>query len=469
VLENDDGNNDALDSEDDTQSPDSGLSDSTEDAAENDADAVDSDDTQTDSDDTETDEDDTANSGDNDDNEESSETESTEGDEDEDGEDPAPRSDPNTDEEPEQDDQENLQAAGQDADENAGDGDVDDPASSCSAGKHTPAPAGGVTPPPPPVPGNLQVTVKNGKTGNPIKDASVNVTGPQSMSDKTGDSGILTYNGVQTGSYTATAKKDGFDDGSASGAVNPAALTNLDIELAPRCWLDDYEKDISVTSYGRYYRSYKADGTENSFNDPVTYKIVVPVKTGTKISAIARFKPEKQADVTDADVTAAKTKLENGLSTYWAGKFTLEVDDPQCGKKSFSIEYKAEWVTSGEDYTLKVHKTYPREGVTGNVMDVSKTTSAWTYAHESGHCFGLPDEYSYSTHTETVKYIEPDGSLDAAISAPPDGKSKTAADATIMSAVNNTKTLPRHAWNIAIEVQELLTAKLGRNIKCSIK
>ncbi len=102
-------------------------------------------------------------------------------------------------------------------------------------------------------------------------------------------------------------------------------------------------------------------------------------------------------------------------------------------------------------------------------MNVAKSTSDWTYAHEFAHCTGLPDEYSYSTDTEQIKYIKPDGTLDAAISAPSGGKSKTAADATIMSAVDNTTTLERHAWNIAIEVQELLRAKLGRAIKCTIK
>ncbi len=81
---------------------------------------------------------------------------------------------------------------------------------------------------------------------------------------------------------------------------------------------------------------------------------------------------------------------------------------------------------------------------------------------------GLPDEYSYTADTETVKYYKPDGTLDAAISAPP-SKPKTAADATIMSSTNNTTTLPRHAWYVAIEVQELLTAKLGRKITCTIR
>ncbi|HCA59614.1 MAG TPA: hypothetical protein DEP46_16725, partial [Blastocatellia bacterium] len=79
------------------------------------------------------------------------------------------------------------------------------------------------------------------------------------------------------------------------------------------------------------------------------------------------------------------------------------------------------------------------------------------------------DEYSYvSGSTETVKYIKPDGSLDEAISAPYNGKSKTAPDATIMAAYDNTVTKTRHAWNVAIEVQELLRSKLGRQITCGV-
>ncbi len=242
------------------------------------------------------------------------------------------------------------------------------------------------------------------------------------------------------------------------------------IAPCPKCWTDDHEKKISVNSYGRYFKKYKPDGTELNFSFAKNYKILAPIKTGNKITVEVRFKEEAQTGVSAADVTAAKTKLENGVKTHWNGKFTLEVDDPECGKKSFPIEYKIVWVASGQDYAIKIHDTYPREGLTGGVMDVSKSTSDWVYAHEFGHSVGLPDEYSYSTDTETVKYIKPDGTLDAAISAPPGVKAGTAADpATIMSTDQNTKTLPRHAWNIAIEVQELLTAKLGRSIKCTIE
>jgi type VI secretion system secreted protein VgrG len=253
---------------------------------------------------------------------------------------------------------------------------------------------------------------------------------------------------------------------SSAGGGAPAGCA---VQPCPNCWVDDYDKDISTPSYGRYSQPYKKDGTKHSYTDNVQYKIYAPLKSGPAVTVEIKFKVEALADVTAADVTSAKTKLENGLKTYWDGKFTMEINDPMCGKKSFPVKYKVVWVSSGHHYTIKVHKTYPREGVTGDVMNVQKSTSDWTYAHEVAHCFGLPDEYSYTTDTETVKYYKPDGALDAAISAPPGGKSKTAADATIMSAVNNTKTLPRHGWHAAIEVQELLSAKLGRTIKCDIR
>jgi type VI secretion system secreted protein VgrG len=248
------------------------------------------------------------------------------------------------------------------------------------------------------------------------------------------------------------------------GAGQPASGT-----VAPCCWCDDYEKEISVLST-KYATSYAADGTvHGNYGASRKFKLYAPVKTGSKITVEVRFLVAPDAGVSAADVAAAKTKVETGVNTHWNNKFKLEATDLQCPKKTFDIEYKVVWVTSGAHYTLRVHPTYPREGVSGLMVDVSATTNAWTYAHEFGHCVGLPDEYSYVVaSTETVKYIKPDGSLDAAIVAPYNGKSATAPDATLMAANGNTVLLKRHAWNVAIETQELLTAKLGRPIKCDI-
>ena len=257
----------------------------------------------------------------------------------------------------------------------------------------------------------------------------------------------------------------------ADGGAEPACGPTLPCK-DKKCWPDNYDTEVSGNTNGKYFKKFKPDGTtEVSLNTPVQFKIYAPVKSGTEVTVEVRLKIEKDDAVSDADASSAKDKLEKGVKDNWnKKKFKLTAKDPECSSKSFTIVFKPKWVDSGEHYKVKVHETYPREGVTGPVMDVSKTTTAWTYAHEFGHCFGQPDEYSYTAgETQSVKYIKPDGSLDAAVSAPPDGKAKSATDATIMAAVDNTTILSRHAWNIAIEVQTLLTQKLGRKIECSIE
>lgn len=256
---------------------------------------------------------------------------------------------------------------------------------------------------------------------------------------------------------------------SKTGDAKPAKKSTCDCPLE-KCWSEDAEKSISVNSYGRYFKKYKNDGSEYSYNFTKKYKLKAPVKSGNKVTVEVKFKAEPQAGVNAEAAAAAKQKLESGVNTHWNGKFTLKIEDTECTEcpvKNMSIEYKIVWVESGQDFTIKIHDTYPREGLSGYVMDVSKNTSDWVYAHEFAHCVGLPDEYSYSTSAETVKYIKPDGTLDAAVSAPT-FKASGDADATIMSSHGNTTTKKRHGWNIAIETQELLTSKLGRKIKCSI-
>lgn len=318
--------------------------------------------------------------------------------------------------------------------------------------------------------GNLIVHVRRDSASGPIiAGATVSIAGPESAAGTSDATDKAEFKKIKPGTYTVSASKSGYTpEPKTDNATVPTSGTT-EVTLVLNCKVDDYEKDIVVNSYGRYFKKYKADGTELSYNFQKKYKIKVPLKTGNQITVEVRFKVEVQSGVTEADATTAKSNLESGITTHWNGKFTLEAEDPECGKKSFSVVYKPIWVDSGGDYTMKIHATYPREGLSGSTLNVSKTTGAWTHAHEFGHCVGLPDEYSYSTETESVKYIKPDGSLDSPVSAPPDGKPTADPSATIMAAVNNTTVLPRHGWNIAIEVQELLSAKLGRNIKCTIK
>lgn len=248
---------------------------------------------------------------------------------------------------------------------------------------------------------------------------------------------------------------------------NYAIPTEIHLDM-PKCWLEDHEKEISTAAYGRYGHPFQKNGAPHPYVDRVQYKIYVPLRTGDAVAVEVRFKVDAKPGMSATDIAAVKTKLEAAVNRYWNGKASVTIKDPACGQKILKIVYRVVWVTSGEHYTVRAHTAYPREGVSGNFMDVSRTTDIWTYAHEFAHTVGLPDEYSYTPYIETVKYFRPDGTMDAAISAPPDGKASTDSDATIMSAVGSPTVLDRHFWNIAIEVRDLLKAKLGRTITCDI-
>jgi type VI secretion system secreted protein VgrG len=245
----------------------------------------------------------------------------------------------------------------------------------------------------------------------------------------------------------------------------------------PHCWTDDYKKEVDNAPNGKYYEHYKADGVSTYSIQNVKFKLYVPLKTNSEVVLEVRYKIEAaDATVTAADLSTIKANFENGVNAHWNGKFRLQVNHPpDCGTKIFPIKFKIVWLTSrdsGEHYTISVKDVYPREQVDGTIVRVSKSTSVWTAAHEFGHCFGLPDEYSYDAMggaTETVRSYKPDGTLDAAISAP-SNKPSSDASATIMSTHSHNSILLRHGWPIAIEAKELLRSKLkrGRTITCDI-
>ena len=256
-------------------------------------------------------------------------------------------------------------------------------------------------------------------------------------------------------------------------ATDPVKKTTA--ECTSKCWVNDHYKRLSEDTYGRYFRKYHQNKKEywsSQLQGKIQARLWVPLKSGTNIRVEVRFKPETKGNVSAAELTAAKNKLINGVDTYWNNWYTIEVDDPLCGKKSFKVLYKVIWVDSGEDYKLRVHEKELRENVDvawwWSEMNVWKGTNEWTYAHEFGHCLGLPDEYSYTTETESVRYIKPDGSLDVSLSAPYNAKPAGAPDASMMSTANHASMPVRLCWNIAIEVQHLLREKLGRKVKCTV-
>lgn len=167
-------------------------------------------------------------------------------------------------------------------------------------------------------------------------------------------------------------------------------------------------------------------------------------------------------------VALAQKNATAGIEGNWNNKFRLEINDPQCGQKVLPVVFRVLWVDENQHYTLQIHKRYDRENVTGDVMNVSLLTELTTYAHEFGHCVGMPDEYSYTEFEETVRYFKPDGTLDAPIVCHVNGTSPQDLTQSIMSYAEGALILKRHGWNIAIEAQELLSKKIGRKIRCDI-
>ncbi len=258
----------------------------------------------------------------------------------------------------------------------------------------------------------------------------------------------------------------------------------------PACWIEDYEKEIKVSSVPGYNNTYDARGKAHDYFDLVQYKIYVPVKSNTAVIAELRVKTvavldavEQAADEQQKGTQAATDRARHranaiknaqqvatrGLEKFWNNQLKIEITDPECGTKVLPIVYRVVWVDSGQHYTMNLHKRYPREGVTDDVIDVSVNTDEWTYAHEFGHCYGLPDEYSYTENEdETVRYVKPDGTLDEPIMTPCLERDETGLPRVIMWATDSPIVKPRHGWQIAIEVQRLLRDKIGRKIKCDI-
>ena len=89
-----------------------------------------------------------------------------------------------------------------------------------------------MTPPPPPVPGNLDVTVLDAKTGAPISGASVDIAGPEaSAGNSSGSQGEVKKHGITPGAYSATAKKTGYTTESGSATVNSNTTAKIEIKL----------------------------------------------------------------------------------------------------------------------------------------------------------------------------------------------------------------------------------------------
>lgn len=254
----------------------------------------------------------------------------------------------------------------------------------------------------------------------------------------------------------------------ASPSIEPSDTSSYTSPTGVCCWCEDYEKEISENASGRYFERYY-DGVPSRGNSPKRFKLFVGL-LADRIRVEVRYSFENRQTTTPDQLTAVVSALQEGARS-WNNKIAIEIEDPECGSRVLPVEFEALRVTSGQHYKVALYQEINfdpfREHVLGDEMRILPSTNAWVYSHEHAHCFGLPDEYPYSDEqSELVVYIRPDRTADPAINV--ELALGAGRDRNVMSDHGNATRRKRHGYAIAIEVQALLTARLGRTIRCKV-
>jgi type VI secretion system secreted protein VgrG len=260
----------------------------------------------------------------------------------------------------------------------------------------------------------------------------------------------------------------------------------------PVCWIEDYETEISAQSYGRYYIASNLQGGKKGYQHKISsrYKLYIPARSGTDLIVEVRCAAEhvdsksgKTTSEKNAKLTYSESRLESAKAEFvkavemtWNHQFSMLISDPECGVKKIPIKYRIIWVDPEQKndeihYTVYFHDSEIHEHVGQNYVDLNYSTTKETFAHEFIHLLGVPDEYGKPKGSASlVQYYQPDGKLAPNMVVFSKGFKKQENDErwNIMSSNDSLKTEIRHAWNIAIETQGLLTNKTGRQIECSI-
>jgi type VI secretion system secreted protein VgrG len=261
---------------------------------------------------------------------------------------------------------------------------------------------------------------------------------------------------------------------------------------APACWDEDYEKEIYAKA-SKYYHKYVMNGSEQDQHRHIRYKIYVQPKSSNKVLVEVRLRTEGAPMTITSEPLAMYQALgmqevvEQGLD-FWNKRFHIKISDPECRDprcrtKVMEIEYRVVWLDMpvNDEFNdlsepakpglyhskMLVYENMDRERVANGILEISLTTNTYIAAHEYAHLVGIADEYPDNDGGRSVRYVKPDSSLDTPIDLI-EYKEISSPLAGVMSTAYKFATVPRHAWNIAIEVQELLSDRLGRKIKCDI-
>ncbi len=109
-----------------------------------------------------------------------------------------------------------------------------------------------------------------------------------------------------------------------------------------------------------------------------------------QLLVVLRIRLNPDADVSAADLQTARTTWEQAVEQTWSNRFAIRRTSGPCRCESYRVRVDLQWVTSGEHHAVRVRSGSGRADMSNWFV----TDSGGTAAHEVGHMFGNPDEYT---------------------------------------------------------------------------